>query len=57
MKNIKVEIGDVFLIPYQDKYAVCKVLWISKRTKNAFSFAIAAKSICVGQPETRLPYV
>ena len=45
MKNIKVEIGDVFLIPYQDKYAVCKVLWISKRTKNAFSFIVKDKLV------------
>ncbi|MHC5310662.1 Imm26 family immunity protein [Myroides sp. LJL116] len=45
MKNITLEIGDVFLIPYQDKYAVCKTLWISKKTKNAFSFIVKDKLV------------
>ena len=40
MKNIMVEIGDIFLIPFENKYAVCKIIWISNRTKNAFSFIV-----------------
>jgi len=35
-----VEIGDIFLIPFEDRYAVCKIIWISKRTKNVFSFIV-----------------
>jgi hypothetical protein len=40
MEKLKIKIGDVFLIPYQKQFAVCKVLWISKRTKNVFSFTV-----------------
>lgn len=43
MKNRKIEIGDLFLIPFEKKYAVCKVLWVSKRTKNVFSFVVKNK--------------
>lgn len=44
MKN-KIETGNIFLIPYNEKFAVCKVLWISKKTKNAFSFVIKDKLV------------
>lgn len=40
MNNKKVEIGDLFLIPFENKYSVCKVLWVSKKTKNIFSFVV-----------------
>lgn len=40
MKNIIVEIGDLFLIPFENRYAVCKIIWISKRIKNSFSFIV-----------------
>ena len=40
MKSKKVEIGDLFLILFEKKYAVCKVLWVSKKTKNVFSFVV-----------------
>ena len=43
MKDIVVKIGDLFLIPFDCKYAVCKVLWIGKRTKNVFSFIVKYK--------------
>lgn len=43
MKNQKIEIGDLFLIPFEKKYAVCKTLWVSKKTKNVFSFVVKNK--------------
>ncbi len=42
-KQISVKTGDLFLIPWGDKYAVCKVLWISKRTRNVFSFIVKSE--------------
>jgi hypothetical protein len=40
MVKIAVKEGDLFLIPFGDKKAVGKILWISKRTKNVFSFIV-----------------
>jgi hypothetical protein len=41
MANLNV--GDIFIIPFKDKYIIGKILWISKRTKNVFSFIIFSK--------------
>ena len=39
----KINAGDIFLIPFQNKYIMGKILFISRRTKNAFSFIIYKK--------------
>ncbi|MBK9069575.1 MAG: hypothetical protein IPL79_00985 [Myxococcales bacterium] len=52
MKSIVPAIGDVFLIPVEGKYAVCKIIWLSIRTKNVFSFV--AKPQLADTPEASL---
>jgi hypothetical protein len=37
---IKKQVGDVFLISFKNKFLVGKILWISKRTRNVFSFIL-----------------
>jgi hypothetical protein len=39
----KINAGDIFLIPFQNKYIMGKIIWISKRTKNVFSFIVYKK--------------
>jgi hypothetical protein len=39
----KINIGDLFLIPFQNKYIIGKILHISKRTKKVFSFIMYNK--------------
>ena len=39
----KINAGDIFLIPFQNKYIMGKILWISRRTKNVFSFIVYKK--------------
>lgn len=48
MKKEKVSVGDIFLIPFENQFAVCKVLWISERTRNVFSFIIKNRLIAIG---------
>lgn len=43
MNNVEISSGNIFLIPFENQFAVCKIIWISKRTKNAFSFTIKDK--------------
>ncbi|MET3027202.1 Imm26 family immunity protein [Flavobacterium sp. UW10123] len=45
----EVNVGDIFLIPFENRFAVCKVLWISKRTKNAFSFIVKDELISLSK--------
>jgi hypothetical protein len=40
MNDVAVKIGDVFLVPYENKFAVCKVLWLSRTIKKVFSFIV-----------------
>jgi hypothetical protein len=39
----KVNVGDLFIIPFQDKYIMGKILHISKRTRKVFSFILYNK--------------
>ena len=39
----KINAGDIFLIPFQNKHIMGKILWISRRTKNVFSFIVYKK--------------
>jgi hypothetical protein len=43
MEIYKMKIGDIFLIPFQNRYIMGKIMFISKRTKNVFSFILYKK--------------
>lgn len=40
MKNMRIKIGNLFIISFEKKYAICKILLVSKRMRNIFSFIV-----------------